>query len=57
MAWIEPYIWLSIVSCLWLVVSCIVSVCRMASIYSHRRSLKVVLFVVTGAILKIGYKN
>jgi len=57
MAWIEPYIRLLIVSCLWLVISRIVSVCRITLVYSHKRSLKVVLFIVTGAILKIGYKT
>jgi len=44
-------------SYLLIVISRIVSVCRIASIYSHGRSLKVILFMVTGAILKIGYKT
>jgi hypothetical protein len=30
---------------------------RIASVYSHKRSLKVILFVVTGAILKTVYKT
>ena len=40
-----------------IVISCIVSVCRITFVYSHKRSLKIILFVVTGAILKIGYKT
>ena len=39
------------------IISCTVFVCRIASIHSHKRSLKVVLFIVTGAILKVGYKT